>query len=433
MSPAMVDMYSRDGATWKERLDYIVETMREMSTIPEPEAMVEAYGARVRANFTDVLLSISRRGVAPPKFVLARDSRWEVQANPWKERHKLPVLEGGFLGEIVYAGEPRIFDDLALPADDPHRHLFEGYGSLVSVPLFDNGEALNTVVLLRKPRNGFDRETLPFVVWTTSLFGRASHNLVLSRQLREAYAELDREARLVADIQRTLLPADLPRIPGVDLAAFYRPATRAGGDYYDFFPLADGRFGMLIADVSGHGTPAAVEMAITRTLAHAHAREIHEPAGVLEFVNANLSSRYTRAHGTFVTAFYGLYDPAARTIRYASAGHHPPRVKRCSDGTLFSLAAPPAPPLGVLPKLRFEEGRTQLAGADQLVLYTDGITEAMSPAGELFGLDRLDATLHDCRLDAKGLVDDVVREVERFSGGGEPRDDQTLIAARIAP
>ncbi len=120
---------------------------------------------------------------------------------------------------------------------------------------------------------------------------------------------------MVADIQRSLLPQVLPTIPTLELAAYYRTSRWAGGDYYDFFPLPDGRWGILIADVSGHGTPAAVMMAITHSLAHSLPGPADPPAALLGHVNRQLSHRYTAANEVFVTAFYGVYDPVAAHTR----------------------------------------------------------------------------------------------------------------------
>ena len=127
---------------------------------------------------------------------------------------------------------------------------------------------------------------------------------------KQAYEIVERELKVVADIQRSLLPQVLPKIPTLELAAYYRTSRWAGGDYYDFFPLPDGRWGILIADVSGHGTPAAVMMAITHSLAHSLPGPADPPAAMLGHVNRQLSNRYTTSNEVFVTAFYGVYDPA---------------------------------------------------------------------------------------------------------------------------
>src|SRR5204863_816635 len=127
--------------------------------------------------------------------------------------------------------------------------------------------------------------------------------------LREAYDAVDDDLRVVADIQRGLLPAKPPAIPTLGVAAHYQTSKRAGGDYYDFFPLPDGRWGMLIADVSGHGTPAAVLMAVLHSIAHTYPGPPTPPGELLRHVNRVLTERYTANSGAFVTAFYAIYDP----------------------------------------------------------------------------------------------------------------------------
>ena len=202
-------------------------------------------------------------------------------------------------------------------------------------------------VLMRTEPGAFDREQLPEWVWTSNLFGRAAHNLVLSEELKRTSALMERELKVVADIQRSLLPKVLPTIPTLDLAAYYQTSQWAGGDYYDFFPLADGKWGILIADVSGHGTPAAVMMAITHSIAHALHGPLAPPGTMLGHVNQQLATRYTADNEAFVTAFYGIYDPLRRELTYASAGHNPPRLKRCEDGSVASLDAVGGLPLGM--------------------------------------------------------------------------------------
>jgi len=429
---------------WQERLDHLVETMREVSRHTEPRAMVEAYSARMRTELFGRMLSLTRRGVEPPEFLLARDTRWERQPDPWKERDKLPRLRGGFLGELMFGNTVRYIPDLDLPGSDPACDLLRGWRSLVALPVFDGGEALNMTIFLREQPHAFDPDDLPNMFWTTNLFARATHNLVLSTDLKKAYEDLgranedlsrayealDREARLIADLQHALLPRELPRIPTLDVATHYKPATRAGGDYYDFFNQSDGTWALFIGDVSGHGSPAAVEMAITRTLAHVRAESPFGPSEMLAFLNERLSGRMLVNPG-FVTALCAVYDPRRGTIRYSSAGHHPPRLKRCSDGSLFSLDGSGSPPLGVLGTVRFKDAEQELVPGDQLIFYTDGITEAMNPKGEMFGLSRLDGVLENCGVDAKRIIDSVLLELDTFRGERELADDVTMLVARV--
>ncbi|RPI80886.1 MAG: stage II sporulation protein E, partial [Planctomycetaceae bacterium] len=341
------------------------------------------------------------------------------------------LLSGGQIAELLYGNEPAVIDELALEPGDPAAEYLADYRSLMAIPMFDQGDALNMVLLLRREPAAFDREQLPEAVWRRNLFGRATSSLVVKEELREAYLALDRELAVVGEIQRALLPAELPRIPTLDLAAHYQPARRAGGDYYDFFKLPDGKWGILIADVSGHGTPAAVVMAITHAIAHTHAGPLDRPDAALRYLNRHLSEKYADISETFVTAFYAVYDPDHRRLTYSSAGHNPPRLKRCQDGTLHSLDAVNGLPLGVWEGGDYDAAEVQLKTGDQIVFYTDGITEAHSSAGEMFGNERLDHELENCALQAQGLLDSVLIAVEKFAAGRPADDDRTLIVARV--
>jgi sigma-B regulation protein RsbU (phosphoserine phosphatase) len=152
---------------------------------------------------------------------------------------------------------------------------------------------------------------------------------------------------------------------------------------------------------------------------------------MLNYLNRQLSRLYTAQSDTFVTAFYGIYDPADRTLTYASAGHNPPRLKRCEDGSLALLNGARSLPLGISPVETYGEQTHRLVPGDQLVLYTDGITEADNGSGELFGLVRLDKVLENCSVGASDLLKAVVEAVEAFTGGQPAHDDRTLLVAKI--
>ena len=332
---------------------------------------------------------------------------------------------------MIYGDEPHVIDDLNVSDDDPAAAYLAGHRSLMAIPVYDQGVALNMVVLLRKKPAAFPGQEIPELVWLTNLFGRATSFLLLSDELKRAYEALDREFKAVGAIQRSLLPARLPAIPTLDLATFYRPSRQAGGDYYDFFPLPVNKWGIFIADVSGHGTPAAVLMAVTHCIAHTHPGPPMPPAMVLEYLNSHLASLYTSRNESFITAFYGVYDPGDRTLTYACAGHNPPRVKRCEDGSLLSMDRVASIPLGILPTGTYEEHVQQLRPGDQIIFYTDGITEATNAKGELFGTDRLDQVLENCSLQASALLDLVLSTVDEFMGGHPAHDDCTMIVARV--
>jgi sigma-B regulation protein RsbU (phosphoserine phosphatase) len=419
---------------WQERLASVVATMREMSLQDDPQAVVRAYGSRMRQLLpVDGWLSLSRRGLEAPWYRITRSNAWNEEVNPWEQKDRLPLLHGGLLADLIYGDEPRLIDDFAplLAGDDPAFDYLDGFHSLLAVPHYDRGSALNMVISLRRERAAFDPEIFPEWVWVSTLFGRATHNLVLRNEVKQAYEIVERELNVVANIQRSLLPQVLPKIPNLDLAAYYRTSRWAGGDYYDFFALPDGRWGILIADVSGHGTPAAVMMAITHSLAHSLPGPADPPAELLGYVNRKLSHHYTARNEVFVTAFYGVFDPVQRTLTYSSAGHNPPRLKRCRDSAVQSFEEVGGPPLGLLDELEYEQTTLTLLPGDILAFYTDGITEAMDASNVQFGVGRLDRVLDRCHLDPAEIVSAVVKAVDDFSGGQPPEDDQTLLVARV--
>jgi sigma-B regulation protein RsbU (phosphoserine phosphatase) len=417
---------------WESRLAAIMEMMRETSRQTDPQSMVRAYARHVNRMLpTDGFVALSRRDLAPPKFRITRYSGWQTNINPWKEKDRLPVLEGGLFGELLYAGEPRIIDDLQFDASDPAAEYLANQRSLMAIPQLDGGVAINMIVSTRSVPEGFDKEQFPEIVWQSILFGRSTHNLVLAEQVKEAYEIVDRELQLVGDIQRALLPAELPDIPSLKLAVHYQTSRRAGGDYYDFFPLGDGRWGILIADVSGHGTPAAVMMAVTHSIAHMYPGTSAPPSDMLNFVGRHLARRYTNSVDSFVTAFYCVYDPRSRELTYSSAGHNPPRLKHCGGGQILALDGAQTFPLGVAPDVAYEDAKITLRSGDQIVFYTDGIIETTDPAGHMFGVGRLDAVLSDCRDDPAQIVDAILQSVGAFSTGQPASDDRTVVAAKV--
>ncbi len=422
--------------TWQEELAIIDRIMKSVSGISDPEELVSVYWDGVHELFPmEHYLAVSRRGIEPPDYLITRSSRFPEEINPWKQRHRLPRMSGGLLGEIAYADRPLVIDDLPsrLSPDDPAHFYLEGFQSLIALPNYENGKGINVGMSLFAPGVEFDHAMVPMMHWQSSLFGRGTLSLVLKNQLSEALAELDRELQTVGQIQRSLLPTELPAIEQFDVAASYHTSARAGGDYYDFFPLGDRGWGVFIADVSGHGTPAAVLMAVTHAIAHTRPGAPQPPHAVLSHINHHLARSYTLS-GTFVTAFYAALEPGSTRMTYASAGHNPPRLVR--GDRVIPLDENASIPLGIMPDAAFADGSVELERGDLLVFYTDGITEAMAPrrqdgSRELFGEGRLDQILIQMRSrPAREIADRIMAETKAFSAGEPPTDDQTLIVMR---
>jgi sigma-B regulation protein RsbU (phosphoserine phosphatase) len=415
---------------WKTRLALVDELMKSVSSETDPQSLVRAYTRGVKGLFhTDQIVSLSRRDVAAPWYRITRSRRFTREIDPWDQKDELPLLSGGVLGEWLYNEKPLFVEHFEPDELDPaYFHLKDMHAAFV-MPQYEQGRALNMTVLLWEDASRVDVDDLPNTMWQGNLFGRTTHTLVLKKQLAGAYEELDRELRVVGAMQRALLPQELPEIPGVELAAEYRTSERAGGDLYDLFPMVDGSWGLFIGDVSGHGTPAAVIMAITHALAHAHPGPPEPPERLMTYLNERLSIHYTSRTPAFVTAFYGVYSPKTGILKYANAGHPPPRVVR--GGKPMPLDAVRGLPLGVDEREVYPAGEIQLERGDLLMLYTDGISEAFNPAHQLFGFSRLDEALSRGAESARGGIDSLLAAVEEWAQGRPAADDQTMLAMRV--
>lgn len=417
--------------TAAQRLREYVEMVREVSLARDPHDMLERY--RARAQYVihgDAMMSLSRRGFEGAGVKITRSTLWSEAINPWDESQRLPIVREGLLPRLMDGGRPLKVDELTVDAGDPFAPYTEGMRSLLAAPIFDRGEPAYMVILMRHAPAAFTLDELATLVLTTNLIGRATGNLVLAQELERARATLDRELKAVGEVQRELLPRRMPEIPGVRIAAHYETSTRAGGDYYNAFPLRDGRWGFIIADVSGHGAAAAVMMAVVHALLQAPLNGCRNasisPSAVLDYLNNELLRSI--ATGQFVTAFLAIYDPNSRELRYASAGHNPPRWLRAADRAIIPLQESDGMPLAITAPFSASESTVRMAPGDRILLYTDGITETFNGRREMFGTDGLDASLNCCGRTPEGLISSVFESLNQFSGSTPPADDRTLVA-----
>lgn len=234
---------------------------------------------------------------------------------------------------------------------------------------------------------------------------------------------LERELKLAREIQDSLLPDALPRIPGFSLAADWRSALEMAGDFYDIFPLPDGRWGIVVADVSDKGAAAAMYMAMTRSLIRASAVSHAAPADTLKEVNQRLLAHSTS--DMFVTVFYAVLDAETQTLTYANAGQNPPLLRRLS-GRIEKLTRTGAA-LGVFEELTLSDASLILTPGDSLVIYTDGVTDALNPQGEEYGTTRLaEALLNADPSHAGRLLDHLTSDLAASTQDVPPFDDITF-------
>ncbi len=261
--------------------------------------------------------------------------------------------------------------------------------------------------------------------------GLALENSRFSAMLAAEAAQRERirrELEIAREVQERLFPQRWPSAPGLDCAAYCRPARGVGGDYYDFLQIAGGRIGIAVGDVAGKGIAAALLMASLQASLRGQAvAGVHDLSALMRNVNrlvyeASTSNRYA-------TFFYGEYDPAALRLSYVNAGHNPPGLLRGAEAIRLEGGGPV---VGLFPETCYEQQACNLMPGDILIAYTDGLSEAMNERGEEFGEDRLFAAAQACvARSAREMIEQVVRAADAFVGAADQHDDMTLLIVKI--
>ncbi len=252
----------------------------------------------------------------------------------------------------------------------------------------------------------------------------------MSRTLAE-HAEATRRAMETARrVQAHLLPPKHVRVGCLEVVGRCEQAGPVGGDLYDVQPLPGGRVGVLVADLSGHNVAAALHTALLRSVVWREAERACSPAHVLVRLNEELLRDLPEEH--FATAFFGWFDPRSERFEYANAGH-PPAALRAQDGRVLALE-PTGPLLGILPEVPEQGGSVPVQAGTRLLVYTDGLTELMSPRGDLWGAGEAIRLLESSgREQPTRLLEEVLERAERFREGGIQLDDLTLVVAQYEP
>ena len=247
-------------------------------------------------------------------------------------------------------------------------------------------------------------------------------------ELQRTTAEKERYAKeleIAKGIQQSFLPDEAPKIEGIELVAKNIPALEVGGDFYDFIPLAQDRWGLVIADVSGKGVPAALFMALSRTLIRASTLANADPATAIGHANQLICEDSKTS--MFVTLFYAILDSRAMTLNYVNAGHNPPLLLKGTAADVVLLKAKGIA-LGVTDEVSLQSVRVDLRPGDVLVLYTDGVTEAINDQEEEFGEERLVKVITENRGEsAATILDRILAAITAFAGDRPQHDDITLL------
>jgi sigma-B regulation protein RsbU (phosphoserine phosphatase) len=260
------------------------------------------------------------------------------------------------------------------------------------------------------------------------VIARVNTHLTIHRLKREVESkkdELENELEVVSDVQRRLLPKNLPEIAGLKLAVHYETSLYAGGDYYDIAKLPDNQWGFLVADAEGHSAPAAVMMAMTCALFRSYPEPPAEPGELVYFLNQHLCKV---AEPSFVTALYVVYDADHHTLKIARAGHPPPMIYRSSEKKAIEYTCDGVFPLGIDPYEQVPVTEAELQPDDRILLYTDGVTERFNTDGKTYGEERLLRQLEaNPESQPQEQLAAIMKDVDNFANGRLADDDQALL------
>ena len=431
----------------EERLRLLVDTMRSVSEASGPVEALQAFSQAMNRIFPNkAFLGVSTAGLEPGEFRIwnqvDHDQKLLIADTAFlRSPVHLPVQRGGFVADVLSGGLPKLLERFRCPEDPVLGDFLSPYRCAMAAPIFQGGEAMHWGIVLDRRAGALGIEDLEHFIMRVNLVSALIQSATAAAALKVAHDRQRLEMERIGAIQRALLPDRTPEIPGVRIAVNYETSDVAGGDLYDVHELGadpdragtrDGRWVIVIGDVSGHGPGAAVVMAMVESMLMSYPHAEPSPGEILRFLNRRLCHK--RIEESFVTATIGIYDPSRRHLVYGSAGHPPILVRRgaTSGGpAVEKLDGAGGPPLGVLPDVEYTESAVDLSPGDTLAFYTDGITEARSPDGGFFGVGGLEEAMVECRNDAVCVVKQVTAQVKRHEAGGPVTDDQTILAMEI--
>jgi len=332
--------------------------------------------------------------------------------------NSLKIGKQGMVGYVAGTGQMRYAPDVR--KDPYYIGCEESTLSEVAIPLHVEGKLIGVFTASHPELDAFPAEQLRLLQALCSYVAVAVHNARRFQQERSERQLMSREANEARKIQEALLPRSSPYIPGFAVTGLSTPAGAVGGDWYDFIPFDDGRWGLVLADVSGKGTAAALLMSATRGILRSLATACC-PSEVLTRLNELLVNDFPS--GRFVTMVYAILDPATRMLKFSSAGHLRPLLIENSHAQFLDTER--GLPLGIGPG-GYSEAQVQLTPGSRLLFYSDGITEATNLEDDEYGAERLEK--HFRRTDAS--AESILEDVRTFANGAGLHDDATVILVK---
>jgi sigma-B regulation protein RsbU (phosphoserine phosphatase) len=399
-----------------EDLIKLQKAAKRISSILDLDELIDEVVHNIAASFGCVEANLYLRDAGGQHMVLAS----VCGCTKGTKGQSLEIGKQGMVGYVAATGQMRYAPDVS---KDPYYVACESSTkSEVAIPLEIRGEVIGVFTAAHPELDAFPSEHLRLLQSLCSHVAVAVQNAQLFQRERQERERMAREVQEARQIQEALFPKSSPYIPGFMVAGQSCPAGAVGGDWYDFIPLKDGRWGLVLADVSGKGTAAGLLMSATRGMLRSLAEAACTPGEVLQRLNRLMIEDVPK--GRFVTMVYGILDPVSHTVTFANAGHlHPLLVD--ASGTRF-LTTEAGLPLGLLDGT-FAETTIHLIPGSRLVFYSDGITEAEDHRGEEYGLSRLQQQVETPDVTPHSILS----AVHAFSAPAPLLDDASVIVVKL--
>lgn len=330
----------------------------------------------------------------------------------------------GIIGHVAVTGEPVISPDVR--KDSRYVNARAETRSEMVAPITSNNEVIGVFDLESDQLNAYTEDDLQVLLLLASQVAIIIEKVMLHEQLVEK-KRLEGQLEVAREVQLELLPASDPQLEGFDICAYNFSTEEVSGDYYDWVSIYEDQIGIVIADVSGKGVPAALLMAFLRASLRAAIHIGYAPHISMAKVNYLLWESIER--NQFVTAFYAVLDASNKTLAYTNAGHNPPLLMDADGTARFIMRG--GLPLGMFRATRYYEYYLPIETGQTLVLYTDGVTEAVNSAGEEYGRDRLERIVREGRsLSSRALIDMIYEDILRWTDGRGSHDDMTFFIVK---
>ncbi len=340
-----------------------------------------------------------------------------------------PMLRSGkgIVGQVIQTGETVIAPDVSRDL-----HYIEGRTqtrSEIAVPIVSNGEVIGALNLESDRLHAYSEADAELLEAFAVAAAISIEKALLHQQIVEKQ-RIDRQLDMAREVQASLLPSHPPPVPGYDIAGVNLPTWAIGGDYYDYFALPDGRLGLVIADVSGKGLPAALLMATFRAALRTEVRRGRPIAAVIGEVHQTLVESMDETR--FVTAVYGILDPRTAAFTYVNCGHNPPMLLRA--GGAWELLPTGAWAIGMFGGSPVKPSTITLGRGDMLLLYTDGVVDVTDTNYDEFGEERMTRVVTECAArPAVAIITALLDATRAYSGHTHYEDDVTLLVVKRLP